>query len=222
MNTLQRHRIPTCIGASCLAAALSFSTGATIATAAHQAPAIAAQDDSGSDQSGTDTSGSDTSQQDGSHPQGSDTSQQDGSHPQGSDTSQQDGSHPQGTDTSNPRTDTSNQQDTDTGGGQPGKTDKCHGLGGHWVNGSYICNVRLGGNHPSDQNSNPSGSSHRKRTGNRDGGLLNVPRVPGSAVNVLYDAARCRPSPTPFNPYCWKYVAGVGLLFILPPPVESR
>ncbi|MFD3875497.1 hypothetical protein [Streptomyces sp. NPDC058623] len=96
MNTTQRRRIPTYIGASCLAAALSFSTGATIATAAPQAPpAMAEQDDSGGDQSGDDTGG----QTDGSHPQGTDTGNQ------------------QGTDTSHPRdTDTGNQQGTDTTG----------------------------------------------------------------------------------------------------------
>ncbi|MGW8779493.1 hypothetical protein ACWGNM_15705 [Streptomyces sp. NPDC055796] len=95
MNTIQRRRIPTYIGASCLAATLSFSTGATIATAAHQAPAMAMQDDSGSDQSGTDTSGSDTgNQQDSSHLQDTTTNQQD-------------------SDTSHPRTDTTDQQDSD-------------------------------------------------------------------------------------------------------------
>ncbi|WP_404953107.1 hypothetical protein [Streptomyces sp. 147326] len=112
-STQRRRRIPTCIGASCLAAALAFSTGATIATAASQAPvaeSMPAQDDPGSDQSGTDTSGSDTSsQQDGSHPQGTDTSsQQDGSHPQGTDTGSQ---HPQGTSKTDPQRDGMGQTD---------------------------------------------------------------------------------------------------------------
>ncbi|MFE5860240.1 hypothetical protein ACFQ77_06740 [Streptomyces virginiae] len=95
MSSIQkRRRIPTCIGASCLAAALAFSTGATIATAAVQAPAVAAEED-------PDTSNSDTgSQQDSSHPQGTDTGdQQDASHPQGTDTGDQTGGRdPQGTD----------------------------------------------------------------------------------------------------------------------------
>ncbi|WP_327286584.1 hypothetical protein [Streptomyces sp. NBC_01205] len=120
MNTIQRRQISTYIGATCLAATLSFSTGAAIATAAHQAPAMAMQDDSGSDQSGTDTNGSDTgNQQDSSHPQGTDTgNQQDSSHPQGTDTgNQQDSSHPQGTDTGNQQ-DSSHPQGTDTGNQQ--------------------------------------------------------------------------------------------------------
>ncbi|WP_327419674.1 hypothetical protein [Streptomyces sp. NBC_01233] len=151
MNTTQRHRISTYIGASCLAAALSFSTGATIATAAPQAPAMAEQDDSGSDQSGTDTGGSDTggqtdgshpqgtdtTQQDGSHPQGTDTTQQDGSHPQGTDTTQQDGSHPQGTDTT--QQDGSHPQGTDTGSQPPGDTIKQPGNGAGEVNDQQAC-----------------------------------------------------------------------------------
>ncbi|MFD9478805.1 hypothetical protein [Streptomyces nojiriensis] len=69
-----RRRIPCYIGASCLAAALAFSTGATVAMAAPQAPApksMAVQDDSGddtgSDQSGSGTGGdTDTGNQSGS------------------------------------------------------------------------------------------------------------------------------------------------------------
>ncbi|WP_148639918.1 hypothetical protein [Streptomyces sp. Mg1] len=117
MNTTQRHRISTYIGASCLAAALSFSTGATIATAAPQAPAMAAQDDSGSDQSGTDTGG----QTDSSHPQGTDTTQQDSSHPQGTDT----GSQPPGDTIKQPG----------NGAGEVNDRQACKNAGGIWADG---------------------------------------------------------------------------------------
>ncbi|WP_327135888.1 hypothetical protein OG311_37945 (plasmid) [Streptomyces sp. NBC_01343] len=120
MKTTRRRRIPIYIGASCLSAALSFSSGATIATAAHQVPAIAVQDDSGSDQSGTDTGG----QTDTTHPQGTDTNDSgtstDTTHPQGTDTNDSgtstDTTHPQGTDTndSGTSTDTTHPQGTDT------------------------------------------------------------------------------------------------------------
>ncbi|MFF8265665.1 hypothetical protein [Streptomyces virginiae] len=124
MKSTQGRRIPAYIGASCLAAALTFSTGASIATAAHQAPvskSMPAQGDSDSDQSGTDTSGSDTGGQtdtsnqqdtDSSHPRTNTNNQQDTdpSHPRTNTNNQQD------TDPSHPRTNTNNQQDRETRG----------------------------------------------------------------------------------------------------------
>ncbi|GHE92912.1 hypothetical protein GCM10017776_06720 [Streptomyces griseoluteus] len=73
MSSIPRRRLQRLLGASCLAATVAFSTGASIAIAAPQTTAPAsriAQDDSGgSDQGGSDQGGSD---QGGSDQGGSD------------------------------------------------------------------------------------------------------------------------------------------------------
>ncbi|MER5898898.1 hypothetical protein ABT150_01985 [Streptomyces mirabilis] len=88
------------------------------------------------------------------------------------------------------------------------------------MDGQLICNGVLGGDQPGgDQNSDDQSVNDQSGDDQSDSGDINGV-APETIRGALDNLQKCLPNPHPLNPYCWRYVAGVGFLWILPGQVE--